>query len=126
MRQVLISLRLITLATLLLIPGSCSAPPKRLDPAELRTCLAQGGYESGGPFGNPFCQFRYADGGRSCSGKMDCQGRCILWVDGEPNDPLPQPGDTAVGVCEAEQSTFGCYAVVEQGRISPSGAICWE
>lgn len=103
--------------------GSCSSPPKRLNTSERRSCIAQGGYESRGPFGSPFCQFRYPDGGKVCSGKSDCEGKCLLSVDGPPGSD-PRPEEPARGLCEAERSTFGCYAVVEGGKVSPEGAIC--
>lgn len=103
--------------------GSCSRPLKRLNASESRSCVLQGGYESRGPFGYPFCQFRYSDGGKICSGKSDCRGQCILEIAGPPGFD-PEPGAPALGVCEAERSTFGCYAKVEDGKVSPEGGVC--
>ena len=96
--------------------GSCSAPPKRLVPTEVKVCRAQGGYESRAPFGNPFCQFRYDDAGKACSGKADCEGRCLSYFDGQPNEP--RVGSNVTGKCEAERSTFGCYGTVEGGKLA--------
>jgi hypothetical protein len=104
--------------------GSCSEPNKTLSSADRRVCVAEGGFESRGPFGYPICQLRYADAGKSCSDKSECSGRCILDVAGSPSDPLPQPGQTAVGKCEPARSTFGCFATIVGGKISPEGAIC--
>ncbi len=96
--------------------GSCSAPPKRLASTEAKVCLAQGGYESRAPFASPFCQFRYSDAGKTCSGKADCQGRCLHYFDG--NSDEPKVGNSSVGQCEAERSTFGCYGTVEEGKLA--------
>lgn len=103
--------------------GSCSRPLARLNKSDTRSCVAQGGYESGGPFGSPFCQFRYSDGGKLCSGKSDCEGQCIVAIGGQPGSD-PKPGAPAHGACEAERSTFGCYAKVEDGKVSLEGSVC--
>jgi hypothetical protein len=96
--------------------GSCSAPPKRLSSTDAKVCRAQGGYESRAPFGGPFCQFRYGDAGKSCSGKADCQGRCLFYFGGQPNEP--KVGDSVAGKCEAERESFGCYGTVEAGKLA--------
>lgn len=96
--------------------GSCSAPPKRLTSTEVRVCRVQGGYESHAPFGSPFCQFRYGDAGKTCSGKADCQGRCLSYFYGQPNEQ--KIGNSVAGKCEAERSTFGCYGTVEGGKLA--------
>ena len=104
--------------------NSCAGPAKRLPAAELHQCVASGGFESRSPFGLPFCQFRYGDGGKICSDKTDCQGRCLVDIEGGPSDPVPKPGSPAQGRCEAVKSTFGCFAKVEAGKIDSEGAIC--
>ena len=43
---------------------------------------------------------------------------------GGPPGSEPKPGALANGVCEAERSTFGCYAKVENGRVDPEGGVC--
>lgn len=103
-----------------LLCGSCSPPRKRLNISERKVCLARGGYESTAPFGAPFCQQKYADGGKVCSGKSDCQGQCIAYEDN--SGPELKFGQTIIGYCEAEHSTFGCYANVEGGRSQ--GVVC--
>ena len=103
---------------------SCVDPSVRLTAVERRTCVADGGYESRSAFGFPICQKRYADGGKSCLGNPDCEGRCLLGVDGPPERQLPKPGDQARGMCEAQRYTPGCYATIEGGRVSAEGAWC--
>jgi hypothetical protein len=106
--------------------GSCAAPPKKLSRVERASCAAEGGFESRSAFGFPICQIRYADGGKICAGKADCQGRCILSVDGEPNAPLPKPGQAATGICDATQYNPGCFATIEGGKVTAEGAWCEE
>lgn len=114
----------ITALLTLFVVGSCSSPPKRLEATARRSCLAQGGYESRSAFGFPICQFRYADGGKTCSGKVDCQGQCLISVDGPPEKPLPKSGDWANGTCQSEQYSPGCFVEIEDGRIGSEGAFC--
>lgn len=106
------------------LTGSCAQPRPRLTGNERQSCVAQGGYESRGPFGSPFCQFNYSDAGKVCSAKADCQGKCLLPVSGPPNSPVPQPGERAQGMCEATRSTFGCYAEIDNGAVTSEGSIC--
>lgn len=98
-------------------------PPKKLPSAEARMCRAKGGYESRAPFGTPFCQFRYGDAGKTCTGKADCQGRCLYSFDGDAKHA--RLGDAITGTCEAEHSTFGCYGTVEGGKLATDEG-CWD
>lgn len=113
---------------LVLILGSCTHTGKRLAASERKECLARGGYESRSGFGYPLCQFDYSDGGKVCSDKADCQGRCLNHLKDLPNpipkDRVPKAGDASTGFCEMQKSTFGCYAVIEKGKISGQGAFC--
>lgn len=102
--------------------GSCAPSQPRLSASETRLCREQGGYLSRAPFGGAFCQFRYPDGGKACSDKRDCEGRCLHL--GGDSGPALAPLSPATGTCEAERSTFGCYAEVLDGKISAEGTIC--
>jgi hypothetical protein len=104
---------------------SCAQPAKSLSTAERKACLAEGGYESRSAFGYPICQADFADSGRACSDKSDCQGRCLLMLDGPPG-PVPKPGDAAKGICEPRRYTPGCYAEVVDGKVSNAGAYCLD
>jgi hypothetical protein len=98
--------------------ASCTET-QRPDPstAEVRGCIAQGGYQSRGPFGEQFCQFRYSDGGKNCTGKADCQGECLSFApDDMPLGTIPA-GTLVAGHCAAERSVFGCYGLVEHGKL---------
>jgi hypothetical protein len=106
------------------IAGSCGGPPTRLDVSKRRACVAQGGYESRSAFGFPICQFRYADGGKACTDKADCEGKCRLSVDGPPQKPIPEPSQLAKGVCQSEHYSPGCFAIIEGGKVTAAGAFC--
>jgi hypothetical protein len=106
------------------IAGSCSSLPERLDVSESRICVAQGRYESSSAFGFPICQFRYADGGKTCVDKADCQGRCLMSVDGPRQTRIPRGGEAAKGLCQAQQYNPGCFATIEGGKITAEGAVC--
>lgn len=80
------------------------------------TCSAKGG--SIQPVGRaqiPTCVTPYADAGKSCTDKRQCQGACIVEGNLEP-----QSGVT--GQCQKTDRQFGCYAKVENGKTV--GAIC--
>lgn len=103
----------------------CARHPTRLttlSAAEVRSCLASGGYESRTPFGQPFCQQSYPDGGRSCSAKSDCAGRCISEGDQAKAAALGAPSS---GLCEKDHESFACFAVVDGGKIA-SPYTCYE
>lgn len=87
-----------------------------LSKQELRVCLGRGGRESRAPFGTPICQVTFRDAGRACSGKADCLGRCLS--DAPDRADLVTIGTPVAGKCEAESSTFGCYGLVEGGRLA--------
>ena len=59
-----------------------------------------------------------ADAGKNCTGKPDCLGRCLS--DAPDNAASIQIGTPVAGRCEANASTFGCYARVEAGKLAES------
>lgn len=61
------------------------------------------------------CVRPYVDAGKPCRDKSDCEGKCLATDDA-------MPGDEVVGACQANDSPFGCYAEVVDGKIE--GAIC--
>lgn len=98
------------------LTGSCAHVAPRLKPADHRACLAEGGYESVSPFGLPFCQLDYADGGEVCQSRSDCIGRCLS--DAPENAGTVAVGSVVTGRCERHRSTFGCYGEVENGTLA--------
>jgi hypothetical protein len=62
------------------------------------------------------CVTPFADAGKPCKGKADCEGQCRL--EGDP----PTDGSEATGVCQRDDSPFGCYSEVEDGKVT--GGVC--
>lgn len=92
---------------------------KALAKIDQPACLAKGGHIGYyGMFGTPVCAIAFADAGKTCSDKADCQGRCLV-----ENSEL-EVGSAASGKCEADDHTDGCYAEVRQGKVG--GGMCFE
>jgi putative hemolysin len=80
------------------------------------SCAARGGsMQPVGRLQRPTCVVPYADAGKICSDKADCQGACIA----EGN--LEAQGATT-GQCQKTNVQFGCYAKIVGGKAT--GAIC--
>jgi len=80
------------------------------------SCAARGGtMQPVGRLQRPTCVVPYADAGKTCSDKADCQGACIA----EGN--LEAQGATT-GQCQKTNVQFGCYAKIVGGKST--GAIC--
>ena len=85
---------------------------KRATKAERAACEAAGGEVGpGGMLGYDQCVRPYADAGQACKGTEDCEGRCLLSADSD--DEMGQP--TEDGICQANDSPFGCYSEVNDG-----------
>ncbi len=79
-------------------------------------CAAAGGdVRQEGMLGMYRCVKPFADAGKACRSKSDCEGKCLATDDAMPDAEI-------VGACQAEDSPFGCYAEVENGKIT--NAIC--
>jgi hypothetical protein len=105
---------------ILLLVAGCAQPRPTLTEGQAKHCHAQGGYESSGGFGEPICQASYPDAGKTCSGKTDCEARCLFSEGQNMREWIV--GMHAVGKCEAQRQTFGCYAEVENGKLSTGGS----
>lgn len=114
-------IRLLALAGLALVLIGCAWNGPRHKPmpvAERTACLAKGGRVEGvGMFGTPACVIPYADAGKLCSNKSDCQGICMR---DEVGGPVPKPGDPMTGTCEATNQTFGCFTIIDKGKVVSS------
>jgi hypothetical protein len=79
-------------------------------------CAAAGGdVRQEGLLGLWRCVTPYADAGKPCRSKADCEGRCLAEVDAPPSGEID-------GRCEADDSPFGCFAEVEDGVVG--GFMC--
>jgi hypothetical protein len=98
--------------------GSCTEPRRpALNATEAAQCKVRSGYQSRGGFGEPFCQLSYSDGGKTCTGKADCQGQCVSYMPTNVRLGAIPGGTPVAGQCSAEQSLFGCFALVEDGKL---------
>lgn len=80
------------------------------------SCAAAGGeVRMEGMLGMYRCVKPYADAGKECRSDADCEGKCLATDDAMPDAEV-------VGACQANDSPFGCYAEVENGKIT--NAIC--
>lgn len=80
------------------------------------SCAARGGtMQPVGRLQRQTCVVPYADAGKTCSDKADCQGACIA----EGN--LEAQG-AVTGQCQKTNVQFGCYAKIVAGKST--GAIC--
>lgn len=81
-------------------------------------CAAKGGeVRQEGLLGTYRCTVPYADAGKACRDKTDCEGKCLL-----PPESEAPTGETASGVCQANDSPFGCYAEIIDGKVE--AALC--
>jgi len=79
-------------------------------------CAAAGGeVRMEGMLGMYRCVKPYADAGKACRSSDDCEGKCLA------SGP-EATGEEAVGACQANDSPFGCYAEIEDGKVA--NAIC--
>lgn len=104
--------------TLSLLTACAPTAPASAPTAEVSeaACVARGGViQRGGKLQLPTCVTPYADAGKTCTDKAQCQGACILEGNLEP-----QTGVT--GQCQKTSVQFGCYARIVDGKTT--GAIC--
>ena len=110
-------LALTAVAALLLSACAPTAQPAAPSAENLASaCAAKGGAIQ--PVGRaqiPTCVIPYADAGKACTDKAQCEGACIL----EGN--IETTGAVA-GTCQKTNRQFGCYAKVVNGKAT--AAIC--
>jgi len=116
LRGVLLAVAAVSLVT-------CTYPQRHLTSAQVASCRAEGGFESRSAFGHPICQIGFVDAGKICRSKSDCNGRCLVSMDGA--GPWPKSGDFVAGTCESHRYTPGCFATVEGGKLQDD-TVCEE
>ena len=79
-------------------------------------CAAAGGeVRQEGMLGMYRCVKPYTDAGKECRSGADCEGKCMAVGD-------EATGEEATGACQANDSPFGCYAEIEDGKVM--NALC--
>ncbi|MCW2362100.1 MULTISPECIES: hypothetical protein [Sphingobium] len=112
-------------AALALALGGCAPRIGLVDgvpSSELNSCARQGGsLQARGRAQTVMCVVPYADAGKSCASKKDCQGRCLA----QPgkNGALPLDEQKAPGRCQADNKLFGCFAELDGGKVVRSMCI---
>lgn len=86
--------------------------------SERDKCVADGGFtDRRGMLGMEMCVFPYSDAGAKCTDSEQCEGKCI-----NRNAGTVEFGQEASGQCQADSALFGCFAEVENGRMT--AALC--
>ena len=83
---------------------------------EAKACEYAGGQvQRVGMLGYDMCVIPYADGRKVCTDGSQCQGQCRT-------DNFDAYNKTITGQCQINNSPFGCYAEVTNGKGAP--ALC--
>ena len=106
-----------SLALSLLAACAPSAPgPQPTAQSADASCAARGGsMQPVGRIQRPTCVVPFADAGKTCSDKADCQGACIA-------DGNAESQSATTGQCQKTNVQFGCYAKIVGGKST--GTIC--
>ena len=106
-------------AAIALLSAACAPSAEPAAPSAetlAAACAAKGGaIQPVGKAQVPTCVIPYADAGKACTDKSQCQGACVL----EGN--LETQGEVT-GACQKTNRQFGCYAKVVKGKATT--AIC--
>jgi hypothetical protein len=118
---------LLLLASCATIPTAPPPPPppppvepivQTVDPSRTPTekqvadCAKRGGsLIRGGMRGAYHCVVKFADGGKTCDDKSQCQGQCVSYRFDH------HYGQKGTGICQYNSSPFGCYATVTNGEV---------
>lgn len=110
-------------ATLALVMAACApAPPPPVVTStgpDVAQCAAKGGtVRPVCRMQKPACVIAYADAGKTCSDKSDCQGRC-LYRGEAPADPAA----AVTGQCQANSDPCGCFTTVVKGHVGPGMCV---
>ena len=86
-------------------------PEPRATPQETQQCSARGGtIQPICRLGKLSCVVPYRDGGKPCSDKADCTGKCLY------EGPTPAPAN-ATGKCQLSNDPCGCKAPIRHGHV---------
>ena len=105
----------LTLSLLAACAPATQAPAPTAQSADA-SCAARGGsMQPVGRLQRSTCVVPFADAGKTCSDKADCQGACI--ADGNAESQA-----ATTGQCQKTNVQFGCYAKIVGGKST--GTIC--
>ena len=93
------------------------ARQEALDNIDREACEKNGGeVRRAGLLGMPRCITPYGDADKECNAKSQCEGRCM--AHDSVTDYDAPPGE-AIDRCERNNNPFGCYATIDDGKLSP-------
>ena len=99
-------------------PVAAQTPAPATDDAT--ACAARGGKMlPQGRMQTLRCVVSYADGGRRCTDGDQCAGDCRV----EDAGAAPRAGQAVVGQCQANNTRFGCFTTVEDGKAEATLCI---
>ena len=105
----------LTLSLLAACAPATQAPAPTAQSADA-SCAARGGsMQPVGRLQRSTCVVPFADAGKTCSDKADCQGACIA-------DGNAESQNATTGQCQKTNVQFGCYAKIVGGKST--GTIC--
>lgn len=106
---------LAAIALLTACAPSTPAPAPTAQSAEA-SCAARGGsMQPVGRLQRSTCVVPYADAGKSCTDKAQCQGACIA-------DGNAESQNAVAGQCQKTNVQFGCFAKIVNGKST--GTLC--
>jgi putative hemolysin len=114
-------MRILALTAAFLLAACAPTAQQAAQPAPSANALASACAAKGGsirPVGKaqiPVCVTPYADAGKACTDKSQCQGACVLEGNLEAQGPV-------TGACQKTDRQFGCYAKVVDGKATAT--IC--
>lgn len=95
-----------------IVASETGGPQPKPDTAE--ACTKKGGtYRRVCLMGSWSCVMPYADAGKSCTDKKQCQGQCRYEGEGE----MPPAGTAVTGVCQRTSDPCGCFGIVADGKL---------
>jgi len=87
-------------------------------PLTAEQCVAKGGtMRPAGRMQTMRCAIPYADAGKTCDDKSDCEGQCLA-----ENAVAETPPGGITGKCQADNLLFGCLSAINGGRVTST--IC--
>lgn len=100
--------------------GNEPAPVQVSESPAAADCVARGGrMQPVGRMQTMQCVVRYADAGKRCTDGDQCAGECrVADVAARPAEGAP-----AVGQCQADSNSFGCFTRIENGKAEATLCI---
>jgi hypothetical protein len=106
--------------------SSASLAHSEANASEMAKCSAMGGsLRRVGDLQLNACVHAYADGGKVCTDKSECEGECRIVDDTRPHDlqnwvESLSSSEPKAGRCQWTDDKFGCRSTVVRGQVQPT------